>query len=185
LFVVVGVVTGVVVWHRVQTDRKLREMRTWEIKFSELVFGEELGRGSFGRVVSGIYRGSLVAIKMLDSELLKGKSSTKAKTGFGGPSSKIAPATISGSTTFTMTGTVVSKLAESKKSAARSANNSDPLKDFLAEIQLMSSLMHPNIVLFMGASIARPVSGPLPLRFMRFNRSLPWNSCNPSRTFAL
>nr|WIL05220.1 serine/threonine kinase [Pithovirus mammoth] len=84
--------------------RKGRSDDAWEIRPEELQIGEELGSGGYGTVHKAIWKGTEVAVKMMNTDRI-----TK-----------------------------------------------DMEKNFKEEVRVMTSLRHPNVVLFMAASTKPP-----------------------------
>jgi len=81
-----------------------RALESWEMDFNEIEVGKLLGRGGFGEVFKGIWRGTEVAVKKLLNQRM----------------------------------------------------TDEALQEFRSEVQMLRSLRHPNIVLFMGVCTVPP-----------------------------
>jgi hypothetical protein len=100
----------------------------FEMNIDEVVVGDEIGRGSFGTVFQGTWRGTAVAIKKLAGVV-------DHSSGIGGEM-----ATSGG--------------VENGEQAAHNPSVQE-IRDFESEIEILGNLRHPNIVLFLGA-VTRP-----------------------------
>lgn len=100
------------------------EKKSWMISSAEIKLEEIIGRGSFGEVWVGTFRGKKVAIKKLNEPATNNiivRGSAALLSGGGSSGSNVA--------------------------------NTSVLKDFIRELNLMCSLRHPCCVLFMGACL--------------------------------
>eukprot|EP01137_Pigoraptor_chileana_P032458 Opistho-2@21841 len=149
LVVLIGATVAVVL--RARLARKIATMKSEEkrmkkqIPYEELEFGTKIGEGGSGVVFLGTWRGTPVAIKKcIDLENALRKYSSAAE----------------GTSTFSSV--IVSRTMRAKMNATQNKsrvadtidNNSlaDALDAFEEEIAIMSSLRHPNVLLYMGTS---------------------------------
>jgi len=127
---------------RKTSENSPRVCRRWEVDFAELRLGKRVGRGAAGEVFHAFWKGTEVAVKRLwlgDRELsrLEAECNDDEKAAaligqFGG-----IPLT-------------------SKNANAIYPEASDIVEKFEKEVEILASLRHPNVILFMGACRVSP-----------------------------
>lgn len=100
-------------------------VKPWQITYSDLVFQDVIGEGGFGQVFRATWRGTTVAVKVL-------KQRGTGHRGLAGDPIPRGP----------NDGSAVPRLS------------SDMIDRFSQEVSILRSLHHPNLVLFLGASVA-------------------------------
>ena len=145
---------------RYQTQAERKE--SWMIKFEEIQIGEELGRGGFGSVYKGFFRGCDVAIKMIHKNKLgiggKGVSEGDERSGE-------TLSTDKGSSNGDSTDHGQVYTGESSRSATTATTTTTNSDERMSEdtvegeartaiereMMLLSELRHPNCIMLMGA----------------------------------
>eukprot|EP01137_Pigoraptor_chileana_P013772 Opistho-2@67664 len=123
------------------------------IDVSELEFFEKIGEGAYGHVFRGRFRGTDVAIKRIT---IQGEGSPGAT-----PSneSRVAPRPRGDTAVDARLGELSMRVKTAKKNVRRMGGThkpeaddgmADALADFEAEVDVMVTLRHPNIVLYLG-----------------------------------
>jgi guanylate cyclase, other len=172
------IVIAVTVTHIYKREQTARADAMWAIDASELTYDDPvfpLGKGTFGLVLRGYYRGTTVAIKkVITSEIpadngfrkLAGRaglarwasthSFTRGKQNLlGGASSSLANRNVSLDTSeLERRNTDTSNRGDATMSGANtmtSMTQSNLKKDFIREMRTLAKLRHPYIVTIMGA----------------------------------
>eukprot|EP01137_Pigoraptor_chileana_P024831 Opistho-2@93423 len=148
-------------FYRHKRRQIIEKSMNWLIDFKDLIFEKEIGQGSFGKVFVGQLRGSTVAIKVIrDGQVVIQESAqTSVRSGF---TNSIMQSTSAGEEKVGRQSLVYSTFREDIASIARKPSKEDlssyraAVTAFIQEIDVMIALRHPNIVLFMGASLAEP-----------------------------
>lgn len=124
--------------------------RDVKLNMDQLVFGECIGAGSFGRVYRGSYIGTEVAIKQLYRQPKNTKTSHPAKTSHQKFHSRHSNKDKNNSDDeFLIHNNDDHDVG--KKIENQDGVSQKELEEFLKEASILRSLHHPNIVLFMGA----------------------------------
>ena len=101
--------------------------KPWQINYSDLVFQDVIGEGGFGQVFRATWRGTTVAVK-----ILKQRSSRHRL----------------------LAGILRPKSPDDALNGAAPRLSPDMIDRFSQEVTILRSLHHPNLVMFMGASVA-------------------------------